>query len=80
MHQFVSMVSILVSLLKFQNFQTGFSNEKLPQSDKGSKNQFGFLGQVNFNKSNMTRMAFFTNLRVVFLTNPKAMFLIKSFE
>jgi hypothetical protein len=49
----------LKSLLEFQVFQTGLSNQKIPQNDKGSKNHFGFLGQVDFNKSNTTRMVFF---------------------
>jgi len=66
----------LHSLLKFQVFQTRFSNQKVPQSDKGSKNHFGFVGQVNFNKFSMTKMVFFTNLKVVLLTNPKAVVLI----
>jgi len=65
------------SLLKFQVVQIGFSNQKISKNDRGSKNHFDFLKQVDFNKSNMTRMIFFTNLKVVLLTNPKAVFLIK---
>jgi hypothetical protein len=49
----------LRSLLEFQVFQIGFSNQKIPQSDMRSKNHFGFLGQVHFKKSNMTMMVFF---------------------
>ncbi len=65
---------------RIPNFSNWIFKPKIPQSDKGSKNHFGFLGQVDFNKSSMTRMVFFTNLRVVLLTNPKAMLLIKSFD
>jgi len=69
----------LHSLLKFQVFQTRFSNQKVPQSDEGSKNHFGFVGQVNFNKSSMTRMVFFTNFKVVLLTNPKVVLIKKNY-
>jgi len=47
------------SLLKFQVVQIGFSNQKISKNDRGSKNHFDFLKQVDFNKSNMTRMIFF---------------------
>jgi hypothetical protein len=67
---------IQLALLKSQVFQIGSSNQKIPQSDRGSKNHFGFQGQVDFNKSNMTKMVLLTNLKVVLLTNPKAVVLI----
>jgi hypothetical protein len=43
---------------RIPSFQIGFSNQKVPQSDRGSKNHFGFLGQVDFNKSNAIKMIF----------------------
>jgi hypothetical protein len=65
---------------RIPGFSTGFSNQKISQSDGGLEKHFGFLGQVDFNKSSMTRMVFFTNLKVVFLTNPKVVLLIKFFD
>jgi hypothetical protein len=58
----------------------GFSNQKIPQSDSGSKNHFGFLGQINFNKSSTTRMVFMTNPKVVFLINGKMWHVVRSFQ
>jgi len=55
-----------VALLEFQVFQTRFSNQKVLQSDKGSKNHLNFLGQVDFNMSNTTKMVLLTNPNVVF--------------
>jgi hypothetical protein len=36
-----------------------FQTKKIPQRDRGAKNHFGFIGQVDFNRSNMTWMVFF---------------------
>jgi hypothetical protein len=65
---------------KIPSFSNWISNQKVPQSDKGSKNYFVFLGQVDFKKSYTIKMVFLTNLKVVLLTNPKAVVLIKNFD
>jgi hypothetical protein len=46
------------TLLEFQVFQIGFSNQKVPQNDRGLENHFGFLGQVDLNNSSTTMMVF----------------------
>jgi len=66
-------------ITKIRSFSNWISNQKVPQNNRGSKNHFGFLRQVDFNKSSMTRMVFLTNLKVVLLTIPKMVLLIKIF-
>lgn len=41
--KFIYMKCQSKSLLEFQVFQTGFSNQKVPESGRGSKNHYGFL-------------------------------------
>jgi hypothetical protein len=42
----------------FKFFNVDIQIKKYPKMTRGHKNHFGFLGQVDFNKSNTTRMIF----------------------
>jgi len=64
-------------ITKIPSFSNWIFKPKSTLNNRGSKNHFGFLRQVDFNKSSMTRMVFLTNLKVVLLTIPKMVLLIK---